>query len=405
MASRMTNQERLNLRRDYAGPAFLKEGFRPLFLGAGLWAALSVPLWAGVWSGLIAYGGTLDPLYWHIHEMIYGFVCAAIGGFVLTAVPNWTGRLPVRGLPLAALALLWLLGRIAMWFGESLGTPVVAVIDLSYLTVLFLFVANEIFAGRNWRNLPVLVGIGLLLAGNALFHLDAMEVVSAGDLAVRLSISVVLMMIALIGGRIVPSFTRNWLARNDGPEIVGPMQRLDIFTLLATVVALLYWIATPDRVGVGTLLIVAGALNLTRLGRWKGIHTVGEPLLGVLHLAYFWLGTGLILLGVAKSGVAITESAGLHALTIGAMGTMVLAVMTRASLGHTGRPLSAGPATCTIYGLVTLAVSMRIAFEFWMTVDLIWVAAFSWCAAFVLFVAVYGPMLMGRRPKDAAEST
>lgn len=399
MAKGMTNQERLRLRRDYAGPAFLKEGFRPLFLGAGLWAAIAVPLWAGVWSGAIAYDGTLDPLYWHIHEMIFGFVGAAVGGFLLTAVPNWTGRLPVRGLPLAGLAALWLVGRAAMWWGESLGAPLTAVLDLSYLVALTTVVANEIVAGRNWRNLPVLGGVLLLLVANLLFHLDAMDVIDAGDLAVRLSVSAVVMLVAMVGGRIVPSFTRNWFARNDGPEIVSPMQRLDRIALLVSALALAWWTALPDTPAVGPALIVAGLLNFVRLIRWKGHLTLSEPLLTILHLAYFWLGTGLVVLGLARMNLPLTESIGLHVLTIGAMSTMVLAVMTRAILGHTGRELTAGTGTRLIYVLITLAVLLRVAYEVLGTVDTIWAAAIVWCAAFVLFVLIYGPMVLKANPK------
>ena len=398
MADAMTNEERLNLRRHYAGPSFLREGFRPLFLGAALWAAIAVPLWISVWTGLIAYRGAFGPVAWHIHEMVFGFVAAAIGGFLLTAVPNWTGRLPVRGAPLAGLALLWLAGRIAVWFAGDIAPVAAAVADLLYLFVLGAFLANEILAGRNWRNLPVLAAGVLLIAANVLFHLPALDLADTGETAVRLSVSVVVLLIALIGGRVVPSFTRNWFARNDGPEIASPMTLFDRATLLVSLVALVLWIADGDPEGTGIALTVAGVFNLIRLARWRGWHTGREPLVTVLHAGYLWLGLGLLALGASLWSGRFPPSAALHVLTIGAMGTMILAVTTRAILGHTGRALRAGPGTVTIYGLVTLAVMGRVAFEFVPDTLMLWLAAAGWSGGFGLFVILYGPMLF--RPRE-----
>jgi uncharacterized protein involved in response to NO len=387
-----TNQERLERRRDYAGPEFLKEGFRPLFMAAGLWAAISAPLWVAVWSGLISYEGHFGPAAWHVHEMMFGFVAAAVGGFILTAVPNWTGRLPVRGWPLAVLAVLWLAGRLAMWFGAEIGAVWVALIDLSYLTALVLCVANEIFAGRNWKNAPVLAAIALLAAANILFHLEAAEIAETGDIAVRLVLSVMAMLVALIGGRVVPSFTRNWFAKNDGPEIASPMTAFDRIVLVVSVVALGIWVAVGASTLTGATLVIAGALHLARLVRWRGWQTTGEGLVTILHLGYLWLGVGLVLLGVSMLGDAVAQTAALHVLTIGAMGTMILAVMTRAILGHTGRALTAGRGTISIYALITLALVFRVANEFAPSTDLVWLSAGAWSAAFGLFVWIYAPM-------------
>ena len=209
MGAEITNQTRLEPHRHYSGPEFLREGFRPLFFLAGLWAALSVPLWIGIWSGAISYPGLGDATMWHVHEMMFGYVGAALGGFVLTAVPNWTGRPPVRVWPLGALALIWLCGRIAVWWGGTVGPMPTAVADLAYLGVLSVLVGNAIVAGRNWRNLPVLAGLILMLTANVLFHLSAAGVADVGEAGVRLSIAVMSLLMALIGGRIVPSFTHN----------------------------------------------------------------------------------------------------------------------------------------------------------------------------------------------------
>lgn len=394
-----TNQERLDRRREYAGPHFLKEGFRPLFMAAGVWAAIAAPLWIAVWSGAISYRGLFDPVVWHIHELMFGFVAAAVGGFILTAVPNWTGRLPVRGWPLAALAVLWLAGRFAMWFGSDIGVPAAALVDLSYLTALVLCVANEILAGRNWKNAPVLLAIALLLVANALFHLDAAEIAATGDIAVRLALSVMAMLVALIGGRVVPSFTRNWFAKNDGPDIAAPMTVFDRVTLAVSVIVLCIWVVVGDSTPGGVGLVAAGGLHLVRVARWRGWRTTDEGLVTILHLGYLWLGVGLVLLGLSMLGGAITASAALHVLTLGAMGTMILAVMTRAILGHTGRALTAGAGTLTVYALVTVALALRVANEFAPSTELVWAAAVAWSAAFGLFVAIYAPMTV--RPRDA----
>jgi uncharacterized protein involved in response to NO len=392
-----TNQERLTVRREYAGPEFLKEGFRPLFLGAGLWAALAVPLWVAVWTGRISYNGIFDPAAWHVHEMLFGFVAAAVGGFILTAVPNWTGRLPVRGKPLALLAVLWLAERIATWFAGDIGAVPAAVVDLLYLTALVICVANEIVAGRNWKNAPVLAALALLAVGNILFHLDAAEIAATGEIAIRLSISVMVMLIALIGGRVVPSFTRNFFAKNDGPEIAAPMTGFDRVTLAVSLAALAVWVADGAGVAAGGGLVAAGILHLARLSRWRGWQTTGESLVTILHVGYFWVGIGLVLLGLSMLVDTVPRTAALHVLTLGAMGTMILAVMTRAILGHTGRALTAGPGTLGIYVLVTVALFFRVANEITAMPELVWLSALAWSSAFGLFVWIYAPMMM--RPK------
>ena len=400
--TRLTNEDRLNLRRDYAGPLFLKEGFRPLFMAAGGWAAISVPLWICVWTGHMTYPGAFDPAVWHVHEMIYGFVAAAVGGFMLIAIPNWTGRLPVRGGPLAVLAMLWLAGRIAVWFGGTIGPVGAALIDLSYLAMLGFVVTNEIVAGRNWRNAPLMAGVLLLLAGNILFHLDAMGVAATADLATRLSVSVVIMLISIIGGRIVSSFTRNWFAQNDGPDIASPMMLFDRVTLGVSLAALLLWVVLAEGPVSGTVLVAAGVLHLVRLVRWRGWATLNEGLVTVLHVAYLWVGVGLLLLGLSAAGLPVPETGAFHVLTIGAMATMILAVMTRAVRGHTGRELTAGPVTNLIYVLVTASLALRFTNEFVSAAELVWIAAAAWTLGFVLFLAIHAPMVL-RRPR--AKST
>ncbi len=397
------NQARLDQRRQYTGPAFLKEGFRPLFMAAGIWAALAVPVWVAVWTGAISYHGVFPPQVWHIHEMMFGFIAAAVGGFILTAVPNWTGRLPVRGLPLAGLALLWLAGRLAVWFSSAIGPVAAGAIDLLYLAALVVCVARELFAGRNWKNTPVLAALALLAVANGLFHLDAAGIAETGGIAIRLSIAVMVLLVALIGGRVVPSFTRNWFAKNGGPEIASPMAGFDRAVLLVTVIALIGWVAQGEASDIGAALAIAGLLNLARLARWCGWKTTGEGLVTILHVGYLWLSIGLTLLGVSMLHDAMTTAAALHMLTLGAMGTMTLAVMTRAILGHTGHDLHAGPATIAIYIAVTVAMIFRVAYGFIPGIGLIWASTTFWTAAFVLFVGVYAPKTWQKQPGKTTE--
>ena len=397
MVTETSNQTRLESRPHYSGPAFLGVGFRPLFLLAGLWAALSVPLWVGIWSGAVAYTGPGDAIMWHVHEMMFGYVGAALGGFLLTAVANWTGRPPVCGWPLGALALIWLGGRIAVWWGGSIGALATAVIDLAYLGALSVLVGNEIVAGRNWRNLPVLAGLALMLAANALFHLYTAGVADVRETGIRLSIAAMSLLLAFIGGRIVPNFTRNWFAPRAGPQIAQPMARFDQVTLAVTALALAAWVGSAPVLLSGTALSLAGALNCARLARWHGWSTTAEPLITVLHVGYLWLALGLGLLGISLLGDRVAQPLALHVLTLGAMGTMTLAVMSRAILGHTGRELHAGPWLVAIYALATLAVLTRAAFEMAPTTSLLWATAATWSLAFVLFTGYFTPMLF--RPR------
>ena len=214
-------------RRDYAGPALFSYGFRPFFLAAGAWAAFGILLWLPQYLGWFALPTAFGALDWHIHEMLYGYVAAAIAGFLLTAIPNWTGRLPVSGWPLAALAALWLAGRVAMLFSGRIGGVAAAAIDVSFLATLAAVAAREIVAGKNWRNLRVLAVLGVLVAGNIVYHAEVLTA-GAAVYGVRIAIAAVVLLISLIGGRIVPSFTNNWLARNNPGRKPVPFARFDM---------------------------------------------------------------------------------------------------------------------------------------------------------------------------------
>jgi uncharacterized protein involved in response to NO len=376
-------------------------GFRPFFVLAAAWAALAVPAWLAAYVHGYALRGTLPPATWHAHEMIFGFGLATVTGFLLTAIPNWTGRLPLRGARLAALAALWLAGRAALLISAAIGPAAAAALDLAFLSVLVAAVARELIAGRNWRNVPVLAALGLLLAANVLVHLHALGIAYTADVGLRLGIATLLGLIALIGGRIVPSFTRNWLIKirlaSGAPGPAFRAGRTDALCLAAILTGLVAWVLAPESPIAAALEILAGAAAALRLSRWHGLATLREPLVAVLHAGYAWLALGLAWLGLNGIFAWVPPSASLHALTIGAIGTMTLAVMTRATLGHTGRPLAAGPATCAIYLMVSLGAVLRVAAPLSGAgaVFLTSLAGIAWTAAFALFVVIYGPMLLG----------
>jgi uncharacterized protein involved in response to NO len=382
--------------RPHSGPAILSAGFRPFFLLAALWAAIAIPLWLCVFAGRADLPSLLAPSVWHVHEMIYGFGAATVAGFLLTAIPNWTGRMPLQGGPLALLVLLWAAGRGAVLLSEWIGAPAAMALDLAFPAAFFGVVAREILAGRNWRNLPMLVALALLFAGNLLVHLDAIGVAVTAAAGNRLGIATLLLLIGLVGGRIIPSFTGNWLAKQR-PDVAPPaaFNAFDRAALVLTALALLVWVIVPDVVAASWLEMAAGAAVALRLARWRGHAVWSEPLLWILHLGYGWLAAGLLLLGLNGILDVLPSTAALHALTAGAIGTMTLAVMTRASLGHTGQALTASPGTTAIYVLVTLAAFVRVlagtassAYE-----PLLMIAGAAWTAAFGLFVVLYvGPL-------------
>lgn len=387
--------------RPYHGPAIFAAGFRPFFLLAATWSAIAIPVWLLAFGGRAGLPTVLQPQIWHAHEMIYGYGAAVVAGFLLTAIPNWTGRMPLQGTPLAVLVLLWAAGRVAMLLSSATGPLAAAIIDLAFPLVFAAVVAREILAGRNWRNAPMLVALGLLLAGNALVHLEALRLADTAMLGERLGIATLLMLISLVGGRIIPSFTGNWLKKEQvEAQPPAPFGRYDRATLAIMGLALLAWTAAPDGPVAPWLALAAGLLQAGRLARWRGGKAAREPLLWILHVGYGWLALGLVLLALGAFVPWLPPTAALHALTAGAIGTMPLAVMTRATLGHTGRPLKAGRGTVAIYSLVTLAAAIRVLAPLAgdRYLDALAVAGGAWCAAFALFVALYfRPLVTARR--------
>lgn len=394
----MTIPLALARRRNYAGPAIFSYGFRPFFFAGAIWAALGILLWLPQFFGEYALPTAMGPLDWHVHEMLYGYVAAVIAGFLLTAIPNWTGRLPICGRPLALLAALWLAGRVAILLSAKTGYAIAAAIDVAFLATMAAVTLREIIAGRNWRNLRVLAILLVLIGGNILFHLEVLRF-GAAEYGTRIGIAGAIGLIMIIGGRIVPSFTRNWLVRCNPGRLPTPFSRYDGVSVAVAAVALAAWVALPTHTVSAMMLVAAGVLHAVRLGRWAGDRTVADRLVLVLHVAYGFVPLGFVLVGCAILWpMAAPTSAGLHAWMAGAIGLMTLAVMTRASLGHTGRALTASAATQTIYALALVAAIARIAAAFTGSVALLHLAAFAWIAAFGGFAVVFAPLLLLRPP-------
>ncbi len=372
----------------YSGPALFSYGFRPLFLLAGSFAALVVPFWMAVSTGWVVLSGPFTPSDWHIHELLFGYASAVIAGFLFTAIPNWTGRMPTRGWPLMLLAALWMAGRLAVAGALGLGPVAVMALDCAFLLAIGAMVTVEIVAGRNWSNLRVVVPVLTYLAANITFHLEAMLVGTAG-VGRRLGFAMVVLLIGLIGGRIIPSFTRNWLAKREPGPMPLPFGRFDAASLVLTIGVLGAWVAVPEARLTGVALIFAGVVQGLRLSRWRGWRVWRSALLLMLHLAFAFVPAGLVALGLSVLGW-IPALVGLHLLGIGAIGGMTLAVMMRASLGHTGRELQAGLALTLAFACVALAALVRVAVP---SLPGLWVAATLWTVGFGVFSARLAPVL------------
>ena len=232
--------------------ALLSYGFRPFFLGAGLWATVAMVLWIGLVSGLWQFANAYGAVAWHAHEFLFGYVSAVLTGFLLTAIPNWTGRLPLQGSPLLALCLLWAAGRVAMLATDQIGVVAAAAVDCAYLPTLAAVILREIIVGRNWRNLKVTILVVLLALANVLFQVEVL-VRRAPDYGLRLGTAAIVGLIMLVGGRITPSFTHNWLTRAGSAKLPAPLDRFDMTAIAVAGGALLSWIAAPGWRGTAVL--------------------------------------------------------------------------------------------------------------------------------------------------------
>jgi len=379
------------------GPAIFSYGFRPFFLGGAIWAVLAMLLWIFSLTIGLSVGGAYGALNWHAHEMVFGFSSAVLAGFLLTAVPNWTGRLPVSGMPLALLFGAWFVGRLVFLNPDITNIYVAVTIESLFLPLLLFICAREIVAGRQWKNLKVLIAVAVVTLANLTFHYLAL---SGGDVAManRIGVSAYVLLIMLIGGRIIPSFTRNWLNKAGLTQFPTSFNRYDGLCIIVGAATCIAWVAAPESSVTAILAIITAVLHTIRLYRWRGWSVAREKLLLVLHIAYAFVPLGYIAIACSALGHLNPFSA-LHIMTVGVIGCMMLAVMTRATRGHTGRPLTATPTTQIAYLCIILAALTRPFAEMMPNFFHTFLAgsALLWMLAFGLYVLEYGPMLSRKR--------
>ncbi|WP_350333569.1 NnrS family protein [Coralliovum pocilloporae] len=392
-------------------PVFLTEGFRFFFLMAGLFGFLSVAFWL-VWLAVHAMDGVVPaptigiaPHYWHAHEMIYGYAVAVISGFFLTAVPNWTNSKPARALFVTSVGMVWLAGRLAVWFSASLPLELVALIDLAFLPPLAARIAWNLRRNPQPRNLVFIGLLAILFTGNLLMHLGWMDIVDYGaEQGARVGLLTVCGMIAIVGGRIVPAFTRNALRRigiEEAARLPVTNEKLEKAGILTSILVPFLVLADLGDLAVGFAALAACLVNMVRFSRWCWRATLTDPILWSLHLGFF-----MLILGYASLAGALlldwpNEVAALHMLGIGAVGGMTMAVMTRATLGHSGRPLKVSRLTACAYLMIAIAALIRGVLVDWFPGaynEIMLVSGAIWLLGFALFLVRYGPLLTTPRP-------
>jgi len=374
------------------------QGLRPFFLLAGVDAIFNMAVWLIVYFRPDLWpAAALPAMYWHGHEMIFGFIAAAIAGFLLTAVPGWTGRSSYAGVPLILLSALWLAGRVAMF--APLGVPPVlaAIIDLAFFPALALSLTPPLVKARKIRNFPFPLLLLALFAADLVFQLGSLGTLDMGEhISLSIAVDIISILIVIVGGRIIPAFTKSGLARFRANLDLASSRTVEYMAIASIVAVLGGDLAAPLSQLNGAIALAAGVLQALRLAQWQGYRTVREPLIWVLHLGYAWLALALLLKGIwLLAGCPIAEK-WLHALTVGAFATMILAVMPRAALGHTGRPLAAPPSMAIGYLLLTVAALVRVFAPALAPAHYgteIVIAGACWIAAFGLFVVVYAPIL------------
>jgi uncharacterized protein involved in response to NO len=395
----LISMEDLTQRPPVTGWAPFALGFRPFFLAAGLYAVLLMALWLLVLRGSVDIG-EMSPFVWHGHEMLFGFTVAVIAGFLLTAAQNWTGIRTPSGAPLAALFLLWLAGRVG-FLVPGLRPCLVATVDLAFLPVLALALALPILKAKQLHNYPFPVMLLALTAANALVHGDALGwTPGTATMGLHLAVYVVVVMIVVMGGRVIPSFTDNKLRTR-----ARRWKIIEWLVPVATLGALGSALVAPDSPVTAMLAAMAAAAHGIRLAGWYTPKYWSVPLLWILHLGYAWIAIGFALLALSAAGITATAVSALHAFTAGGIGVLTLGMMARVSLGHTGRMLEPAQVMTRAFVAINLAALIRVVLPLLFPgvySQIMAAAGLAWIAAFGVFVVVYAPMLL--RPRVDGKS-
>lgn len=371
------------------GHAFWALGFRPFYVLAAVLAVLAIPAWLSHYFGWLAWSPNIT-LAWHMHEMVFGFAIAVVVGFLFTAVRAWTGLWTPRGMHLAALALLWTAARIAMLAGPAW---LAAAIDMSFLPLAAWSMYRVLHRAGNKRNMFLVVLLALLAVANGVFHAATMQLIPVAVFApVHAAILLIVMIESVIGGRVIPMFTDNG-APGTPRSVVRP--RYDKVAVVAVAGAAAAWVFGAPGPLMAALALMASVATAIRLAGWRPYRAVRVPLLWILHLSYGWIPIGFLMLGLAALGIG-TASTALHALAVGSMAGLIVGMITRTTLGHTGRKLAAGRAEVSMYTLIQAGAVTRVAAGMappeWREA-LLAVSGACWSLSFALLLFVYGPYL------------
>jgi uncharacterized protein involved in response to NO len=374
------------------------KGFRPFFLLAGVFGALLLPLWLLALAGVFHPEAYFNPTYWHAHEMVFGFSTAVIAGFLLTAASRWTSRETVVGKPLLALASLWLAARVVILTASIWPRWLPAAVDLAFLPAVALGIGRPVVASRNWRQAPLMGLLIALFLANLVMHLDVLGLFADGQRRGSLfAVDLVVLVILIMAGRVFPMFTRN----ATGVKTIRSVPVLDVLALLAMLVVTLLQAGQTAAATTGYAAGVASILCAVRAVHWGARHSLRTPLLWILHLGYAWIPIGLAIRAVAMLDGRVPAVLGTHALTIGAIASVILGMMSRVALGHSGRALVPSRIIVVAFVLISLAACARVfvpLFAVSLYQGSVYAAGILFALAFLLFTIVYFPILTQPRP-------
>ncbi|PLW69573.1 NnrS family protein [Pseudohalioglobus lutimaris] len=394
MSRLLTTGEIVERRRREEPPALFRLAFRPFFLLGALFSIINLALWAGVFTGsldLTVYGG---PLWWHAHEMLFGFVSAIIVGFLLTAVRTWTGQPGIQGTWLACLVILWLSGRLVLFFPSALPAWLTALTDLAFLPMAALVLARPVVRVKQWRNIIFVPLLLAMTASNGVMHWSA----HTGNMALQTQASnamvmFVTLLMTVMAGRVLPMFTANGTG-TEKVTAVGWLEKMALATLLLAVITSFQFPGIP-AIATSLCFILAAFIHSVRAFRWRIWVTFRTPLVWSLHLSYWCIPLGLLLYGLSDISSTVTRSQAIHTLTVGAMGMMILAMISRVSLGHTGRAIRVGKVMAGAFAFLFGAFLMRVFGAVWIDnyAHQIIATAALWSVGYGCFVVLYLPIL------------